>query len=109
MQNLLPLVLDEQKFNDIQNKDIISSSIDQLDHLFIKLKDHNEVAPITFRISSAVLSRHIKAAKRAFVNSEYIYARYLLKSLPAACISYYNHDDYLHQNLPEVNKKLFIS
>jgi hypothetical protein len=109
MQDLLPLVLDEQKFNDVQNKEIISNNIDKLDHLFTELKDHNDVAPITFRISSAVLSRHIKTAKRAFINSEYIYARYLLKSLPAACISYYNHDDYLHKNLPAVNKNLFVS
>lgn len=109
MHDLLPLVLDEQRFNNINNKDVISKNIDKLNDLFEGIKEHSDAVPITFRISSRVLSRHIQAAKRAFMNSEYVYARYLLKSLPAACISYYNNDDYLHKNLPEVNKDLFIS
>lgn len=109
MQDLLPLVLDDKQFNSVNNKDVINKNLDKLNDLFDSIKEHSDFEPITFRISSAVLSRHIKAAKRAFVNAEYPYARYLLKSLPAACISYYNNDDYLHKNLPEVRKDLFIS
>lgn len=109
MQDLLPLVLDEQQFNDIKNKDIIGNNLDKLNNLFVELKEHSDIAPITFNISSSVLSRHIKAAKKAFANSEYVYARYLLKSLPAACISYYNRDEYLHKKLPTINKSLFVS
>ena len=72
MQDLLPLVLDEQQFNNIDNKDIINKNIDKLDSLFEGIKEHRNTVPITFRISSEVLSRHIKAAKRAFVNLEYV-------------------------------------
>jgi len=109
MQDLLPLVLDEQQFNNIDNKDIINKNIDKLDSLFEGIKEHRNAVPITFRISSEVLSRHIKAAKRAFVNSEYVYARYLLKGLPAACISYYSKDDHANKDLSIVNKDLFVS
>jgi len=109
MQDLLPLVLDEQQFNNIDNKDIINKNIDKLDSLFEGIKEHRNTVPITFRISSEVLSRHIKAAKRAFVNSEYVYARYLLKGLPAACISYYSKDDHANKDLSIVNKDLFVS
>jgi hypothetical protein len=112
MQDLLPLVLDEKKFNDPNNKNIIIKSIDQLDYLFSKPKNPIDQAPITFRISSSILTRHVKAARKAFISSDYIYSRYILKSLPAALRSYYGHSEHtnsINNNLPLINKDQFAS
>lgn len=109
MQELIPLILNESKFQDPDNNLSINQNLDKLEQIFNQIPTNKPNLPINFRISVEVITRQIKAAKKAFVQGEYIYARFLLKSLPEACVAYYSQEEYqLHSSgMPIIHEESF--
>ncbi len=91
MVELLPIILNNRRYNDPQNGPFIETKISELVQLFNKARPHFEGKTETFKISFDVLLKHINEAQNTFKTNS-VYTQSLLKEITSICTSCHTQD-----------------
>lgn len=87
MQELVPYMVDEEKFNDPKNSRFIEKSLKEMKDLAKDAKHAEEIKTTTLRISQKVLEDHFADIERVFRIGNKNFARWELGSTVPLCMS----------------------
>jgi len=95
MDQMFPILFDDNKFSTPENKKYIANAIQKLQELFKTAKPHFDSKSLTYRISFDVIDKQLSDATTAMKYNNENYARNILKDFVSVCTSCHTQDSKL--------------
>jgi len=108
MEELLPIILNNERYNDPDNSPFIENKIQDLVQLFSKARPHFEGKTETFKISYDVLLLNIKEAQNAYKTNS-VYTQNLLREITSICTSCHTQDAKQRTLFKGANRESFAN
>jgi len=108
MEELLPIILNNDRYNNPDNGPFIEKNIDNLVQLFSKARPHFEGKTATFKISYDVLLKHINEAKETYKTNS-VYTQNLLREITSICTSCHTQDSQKRTLFKGANRESFAN